>query len=276
MSSTTPLDESQSSLTERIQRELAFQSDKARESAEKLRPTDPLLIERYRVATDWRINRHLCVIKWLRQDGTQTIADFGCGSGEMAVRLAAMGHTVTGFDASPELIEQAHKRAKLDGVADRCTFEVCDFDGANLRNRNFDAVLAMSILHHLPIEMAVSTLKGLIRPGGHASILEPVAFCGWLQKIRDSLPVEKDVSPDERQLSHNDLAKLAEQLHFEKQRYFYLTQRLCRFFQPSKFPHLNQMLRVLDQWLLKLPGMNHFAGSVVILARRPVAATPNT
>ncbi len=39
----------------------------------------------------------------------------------MAVLLAAMGHTVTGFDASPELIALAAKRAELDGVADRCT-----------------------------------------------------------------------------------------------------------------------------------------------------------
>ncbi len=35
-----------------------------------------------------------------------------------------MGHTVTGFDASPEFIALAAKRTELDGVADRCTFEV--------------------------------------------------------------------------------------------------------------------------------------------------------
>ncbi len=269
MPSLPSTDVSQSSLNDRSHRELVYQAEKAREEAAKLQPTDPQLIERYRVASDWRLNRHICVIKWLRDGNPKTIADFGCGTGEMAVRLAAMGHTVTGFDASPELIAVAARRAVLDGVADRCSFEVCDFDGANLRNRNFDAVLAMSVVHHLPIELAVNTLTELIRPGGQAAILEPVAFSGWLQKMRDSVPVEKDVSPDERQLNHHDLAKLAERLPFEKQRYFYLTQRLCRVFQLSKFPRLNQMFRVLDQWLLKLPGMEYFAGSVVILARRP-------
>lgn len=241
------------------------------EESAHIRPTDSKLIARYREATDWRVNRHQCVIKWLRDGNPKTIADFGCGSGEMAVRLAAMGHTVTGFDASPELIALAAKRAELDGVADRCTFEVCDFDGSNLKNRNFDAVLAMSIVHHLPIEMAVTTLTGLIRPGGHAAILEPIAFSRWLQKFRDVVPVEKDVSPDERQLDNTDLAKLSKSLPFEKQRYFYLTQRLGRVFRPAKFPRLNQIFRVFDQWLLKIPGLNYFAGSIVILARRPLS-----
>ncbi len=146
----------------------------------------------------------------------------------------------------------------------------CDFDGSNLKNRNFDTVLAMYIVHHSPIEMAVATLTCLIRPGGHIAILEPIAFSRWLQKFRDVVPVEKDVSPDERQLDHTDLAKFSKSLPFEKQWYIYLTQRLGRVFQPSKFPRLNQMFRVVHQWLLKIPSSNYFAGSIVILARRPV------
>jgi 2-polyprenyl-3-methyl-5-hydroxy-6-metoxy-1,4-benzoquinol methylase len=177
------------------------------EESAHIRPTDPKLIARYREATGWRVNRHQCGIKWLRDGNPKIIADFAPGSGEMAVRLATIGHTFTGFDASPELIALAAKRSELDGVADRCTFEVCDFDGSNLKNRNFDAVLAISIVHHLPIKMAAATLTVLIRPGGHVAILEPIAFSRWLQKFRDVVPVEKDVSPDERQLDHTDLAK---------------------------------------------------------------------
>jgi len=121
----------------------------------------------------------------------------------------------------------------------------------------------------VPFPAGVDMLHRMLKPGGHTAILEPVAYSRVLQKLRDLLPVKKDVSPDERQLNHDDLRMIAERLHIENKRHFYLTQRAGRVLSPARFPRLNEALRNLDQALLSLPGMTHLAGTIVLRARKP-------
>jgi len=253
---------------DRAQREIDYHREVAAREIATMKPTDAAVVTRYREAKHWRTNRHECVIHWLIEGKPAHIADYGCGSGEMSVRLGLMGFQVTGFDVSPELVEAARHRAQLDGVADRVKFEVCGFMGEGIPDNAFDGVLAMSVLHHVPFPAGVEMLHRMLKPGGHVAILEPVAYSQKLQSIRDALPVEKDVSPDERQLGDADIACIARYLDIEKTRHFYLTQRLAKVLPPPRYPRLNEMLRHLDQWLLAIPGMDRLAGTVVLRARK--------
>ncbi len=45
------------------------------------------------------------------------ILDLGCGTGSISVLLAEMGHSVTGIDLSPRMIEQATAKAHRHAVA---------------------------------------------------------------------------------------------------------------------------------------------------------------
>ncbi|BBZ44195.1 class I SAM-dependent methyltransferase [Mycobacterium parmense] len=54
--------------------------------------------------------------------------DLACGQGQGAVWLAARGMEVLGLDVSPVAIGQARDLARRHGVADRCRFDVADFD----------------------------------------------------------------------------------------------------------------------------------------------------
>lgn len=253
---------------DRAQREIDYHREVAAQEMAAMKPTPTSIVQRYQEARHWRTNRHECVIRWLTENKSGHIADYGCGSGEMSVRLGLMGFRVTGYDVSPELVEAARFRAKLDGVEDRVSFEVCGFQGEGIPDATFDAVLAMSVLHHIPFPQGVEMLHRMLKPGGHVAILEPVAYSQKLQSIRDAVPVEKDVSPDERQLGHGDIACIARYLKIEKTRHFYLTQRLGRVLSPQRFPRLNEFLRYLDQALLCVPGMEHFAGTIVLSARK--------
>ena len=47
------------------------------------------------------------------------ILDLGCGPGADAVRFAAQGHRVTAIDWSPAMVEEARRRVRAGGVADR-------------------------------------------------------------------------------------------------------------------------------------------------------------
>ncbi len=47
------------------------------------------------------------------------ILDLGCGPGTDAARFAAQGHRVTAIDWSPAMVEEARRRIRVAGVADR-------------------------------------------------------------------------------------------------------------------------------------------------------------
>ena len=48
-------------------------------------------------------------------EGTMTIIDLGCGSGEITYRLAGRGHNVIGVDISEEMLTAAQDKALSTG-----------------------------------------------------------------------------------------------------------------------------------------------------------------
>jgi len=53
----------------------------------------------------------------LRPTAGASLADVGCGAGDVAVRLAAAGHRVLGLDVSTELVAHCRSLAPADGAA---------------------------------------------------------------------------------------------------------------------------------------------------------------
>ena len=253
---------------QRIQDELVFQAQEAAKEMAALRPTSDRDIERYRICKDWRVHRVECLIRLLTKNKPEFICDFGCGSGEMATRLGRLGYRVEGYDVSPEVLEVARKRAEIDGEADRVSFVVADGASNSMPKGRFDAVLAMSVLHHLPLEEGLRTLNDLLKPGGRIAFQEPVAYSGLLQWLRNRTPVEKDVSPDERQLAQHDLKRISEVFEIEEIRHYLLVHRLWRLLPRFLHPVFDYLAIRFDQVLLLIPGMKQFAGAVVILARK--------
>lgn len=100
------------------------------------------------------------------------VLDVGCGDGRAARALERMGRRVTvlGIDGSPELIALARERgARLAHVA--ASFALCDVaqpDWATDLPDDFDAILALALLHHMP---GRSLRRDLMRQ--MASLLHP-------------------------------------------------------------------------------------------------------
>lgn len=253
-----------SSHQQRLQNEVAYHTAIAQRELDTIARTPDELVERYRHCARWRTRYPECVFHFLTLHKPQHICDFGCGSGEMACLLGRLGYRVTGLDVSPDLVEVARERARLDGVAERVKFEVADAAAIRSEDEKFDAVLAMSIIHHLPLEDALDSLVDLLLPGGRVAFLEPVAYSSILQWFRDRAPVEKDVSPDERQLGKHDLKRIGDRFIIEEARHFYILARLRRVLPPWT----DAPLRWLDRGLLAIPGMAHFAGIIALLVRR--------
>ncbi len=124
-----------------------------------------------RNAAQWDAQRDLSLREggWLAKflDGLPhpaAVLDLGCGSGRpLAAHLVGLGHSVTGIDASPAMIDLA--RNNVSGAA----FHVMDMRALTLAP-NFDAILSWDAFFHLsPLEQreALPQILHLLRPGGN-------------------------------------------------------------------------------------------------------------
>ena len=93
------------------------------------------------------------------------ILDIASNSGFWSLQCALLGADVVGFDARPELIEQANLIKSIVGI-DNVTFKVLDFwdmSAASLGG-SFDIILNLGILYHLPTPLeALKLTKSLAR-----------------------------------------------------------------------------------------------------------------
>jgi SAM-dependent methyltransferase len=100
------------------------------------------------------------------------ILDVGCGTGEDAIRLAALGHAVIGVDLARAAIERARAKAAQRGSA--AEFLVHDALELASLGRTFDTALDVGCFHTLQpadrIRYAAS-LAAAVRPGGRAFLL---------------------------------------------------------------------------------------------------------
>jgi ubiquinone/menaquinone biosynthesis C-methylase UbiE len=99
------------------------------------------------------------------------IADIGCGTGSLAVLLAAEGYAVTGLDFAPAMIRAARAKARKAGV--RCRFVLSDATAPTLPAGSFDVVFARHVLWAMPVpSQALAAWLRLLLPGGVLVLVE--------------------------------------------------------------------------------------------------------
>lgn len=80
------------------------------------------------------------IVQWLNPTHGETIVDFGCGTGDLAAKIAARGAEVIGVDISPEMVERA--RIKYPELTFQCA------NGMSWRSeQSYDAVFSNAALH---------------------------------------------------------------------------------------------------------------------------------
>ena len=106
-------------------------------------------------------------------DGPARVLDVGCGQGTQALRLARLGHTVTGLDLSPDLLGRF--RSALDDEPEEVRRRVTLVEGpgesaASLGS--FDLVLCHGVLMYLDADGdMLAALAGALAPRGRLSLL---------------------------------------------------------------------------------------------------------
>lgn len=96
-----------------------------------------------KVVGNWVVRLHQKKTKYLVDlikpmlEGSETVLDLGCGSGEVSKALTELGYKVTSVDVV--------NKVKVDGV------NVLIYDGKKIpfENKKFDTLLLITVLHHV-------------------------------------------------------------------------------------------------------------------------------
>lgn len=102
-------------------------------------------------------------------DGPGELLDAGMGAGRLVGELAARGWTVSGIDASSEMMVAARNR--LPDAAPR--FHVAPIEQLPFPDTSFDVVTATGVLEYTLVAPALAEIARVLRPGGRAVVSYP-------------------------------------------------------------------------------------------------------
>lgn len=177
------------------------------------------------------------------------ILNVGCGEGLDAVILASLGAEVVALDISDAAVAVTNERAAANGVAERVRALVADATTLPVASGSIDAILAAAVMHHVDIPKAAAELRRVLRPGGVAVFVEPLAGPYILQLLKRMVPLPKspDISEDERPLTPADVSLISRTIGVAvASRPFGLTSRVV---QRLHLPRPQWAFRI-DRWVL--------------------------
>ncbi|HLE49062.1 MAG TPA: class I SAM-dependent methyltransferase [Patescibacteria group bacterium] len=103
------------------------------------------------------------------------ILDIGCGMGDASLYFASKKARVTAGDISPEMIKLVKKLAKINGFTRLILAGVVNADKLPYNDKSFDIVFGNGLLHHVDPKKALAEVYRILRPGGTAAFIEPLA-----------------------------------------------------------------------------------------------------
>ena len=139
----------------------------------------------------------------------RSVLDIGCGHGELALKLLQAGAKfVAGIDISDVYVADAASKARSIGFAPEThEFTVMDAHKLAFPAAKFDFVVGHGILHHLDLDVCLGEIRRVLKPGGCALFIEPLAGNPMLRVFRVLTPAARTV--DEKPLAAADLRRIA-------------------------------------------------------------------
>jgi len=193
-----------------------------------------------------------------------TCLEVGCGVGIFTEKLAETGAELTAIDISPDLVERARRR-----VSDtRVRVEVMNAEATTFGGDTFDSIVGSSILHHLNVEVALKEFWRILRPEGRLVVSEPNMLNPLVCLIKN-VPFLKrwhgDL-PHETAFLRWSIARALRRAGFRAIRI-----RPYDFLHPSTPRVLVGPIDKLGLWLERIPVVREFAGSLIIVAKKPLS-----
>jgi 2-polyprenyl-3-methyl-5-hydroxy-6-metoxy-1,4-benzoquinol methylase len=260
-------------LTERQQREADYYQQFVQINPVTAVDFAPVLSSELR---PWSPYWRLCdLVRQQRTPGVpQRLLDFGCGWGVAAVTFARLGYEVHGFDVAQANIDASRRLAASYDMSEQCHFRVMPAEKLDYLDHSFDVAVGVDILHHVELPAALAELARVLKPGGVAILKEPFV-APLLDRVRTSALVRRlatreksfvkhvHITDDERKLTQEDAAALAERFDIEEVCHFSLCNRFSRFL-PR---HYGKLMRLDYELFRFVPGLRHLGDVRIYVCR---------
>jgi len=125
-------------------------------------------LDRFNQAHPWSHNDHYrqWVIRQIPADAGETL-DVGCGTGNLVRALSTQVRRAQGIDRDPAIVKVALEASTGIGNVSFENRDLLDLPPVP----RFDAVTAVAVVHHLPLDQALTRIRAVVRPGGRVIIV---------------------------------------------------------------------------------------------------------
>lgn len=103
----------------------------------------------------------------------QTVADIGCGEGDLTLLLARFAKRVVAVDLSAQMLRVVQERSAEAGLSRQVSVETGDLEKLPLKDGSVDAVFISQVLHHAPRPgQALREASRILKSGGQMILLD--------------------------------------------------------------------------------------------------------
>jgi SAM-dependent methyltransferase len=196
------------------------------------------------------------------------VLEYGCGTGSHSLEMARRGARVTGIDISEVGVTQASAAAESSGISG-ADYLVMDAENMLFPDRTFDMVTGEGILHHLDLERAYQGISRVLKPGGVAVFMEPLAGNPAIALFRYLTPSLR--TPDEHPLRMKDLRLAGRYFHKVQFHYFHLCSFAAMLLLKTRlfYPAVRALDRVDSVLFRVVPPLRPMAWYAIMLMEDP-------
>jgi SAM-dependent methyltransferase len=188
--------------------------------------------------------------------------ELGCGTGEFTARLTQTGCTLVGIELSEATAAIARER-----VGGRAEIVVGNVEtGEGIEGREFDAIVGVSVLHHVDLDACLAHTFTLLRRGGRFAFSEPnlVNPQVWAERNIEVVRRRRHVTRHETAFRASELRRQLEEAGLEV-----VVCEPFEFLHPSTPRVLIPAVRAAEA-LAERTALREIAASIRVAGRRPL------